>query len=241
MFKTIICHILVILTCSICNISFAKKIDLQVVTELSPPYQIMHNNQVAGSSTDKVRKLLKDANISSSFNMYPWARAYEKALKEDNTLIYSIGRTAGRENLFHWLTPVTSYKFGLVAKSNRADLFHVSLDQLNNYLVAVQRLDISHDWVVNQGLQENTHFIVSPDIESSWNLLLKGKVDFIIESPELMINMLNNYNLPENTTRYVTPIPELALVGFLAANKNIDSKILQKLKAALLPTQSSTQ
>ncbi|MCF2949636.1 transporter substrate-binding domain-containing protein [Paraglaciecola aquimarina] len=215
-----------------CQTCFSQNTDVHVVTELSPPYQIIINNEVAGSSTDKVRALLTQGQISSTFSMYPWARAYEMAVNSPNTLIYSIAKTKERKHLFHWLAPVTYYKLGLVAKSDRADLLQVSLNNLANYLVAVQRADIAHNWMLKQGFEENKHFIVSPNIESSWQLLLKEKVDFIIESPELMLNMLKSFNLAENTTQYVLPIPELELVGYLAANKHLDNTILRKLKDA---------
>ncbi len=38
--------------------------------------------------------------------LYPWARVYKTALKQENTLILPLARTQNRENLFKWARPV---------------------------------------------------------------------------------------------------------------------------------------
>ncbi|WP_158969654.1 ABC transporter substrate-binding protein [Paraglaciecola sp. L3A3] len=211
----------------------AENESLQVVTELSPPYQTITKNQVSGSATQLVKDILSAAEIPASFDMYPWARAYAKALNEPNTLIYSMAKTTQRSELFHWLFPVAHYKFGLVAMSARADLKIKNLNQLSNFVLAVQRDDIAHHWAIEQGLEEGKHLIICSDIGCSWQLLLKNKVDFIVESPELIDSMLAKYSLPTNLAEYVIAIPELELTGYLAANKNIDTKLLRKLKLTI--------
>lgn len=215
------------------KLSLAHDTDLHILTELSPPYQTMINNQVAGTSTNKVRNILSAANLTGTFNMYPWSRAFEKASKEPGTLIYSMAKTQSRLENFYWLTPVTEYKFGLVSMAYRKDLESVSIQQLSKYSIAVQRHDVAHEWALKQGLEEDKNFIITPNIEVSWNLLLNKKVDFIIESPELMKSMLESFDLPVDTTKFVLPIPDLALLGYLAANKNTDPKLVEKLKTAI--------
>jgi polar amino acid transport system substrate-binding protein len=232
MFKAYVCFLIFICS-SLCSALAAQNIKVQVVTELSPPYQTMINNQVAGTSTTKVRKILSAANLTGIFNMYPWSRAFEKASKEPDTLIYSIAKTPNRLEKFHWLTPVTEFKFGLVSMANRKELMAVSIQQLAKHSIAVQRHDVAHEWMLKQGLKEGENFIITPDIEASWKLLLNNKVDFIVESPELMQSMLESFNLPVDTTKFVLPIPDLALLGYLAANKNTDRHTIQKLKAAI--------
>tara|TARA_R110002051_G_C8355556_1_gene440910 strand:- start:10 stop:195 length:186 start_codon:yes stop_codon:yes gene_type:complete len=50
-----------------------------VVTELSPPNQVLLNNQVTGYSTELVNMIILEAKLNAPINMYPWARAYKMA------------------------------------------------------------------------------------------------------------------------------------------------------------------
>lgn len=213
--------------------SLANQNKLQVVTELSPPYQTLIKNEVSGSATQMVKALLAESDLTSSIHMYPWARAYGKAMSEPNTLIYSIAKSEKRKDLFHWLMPVAYYKFGLVALSERHDLDLSSLSEVSNFVLAVQRNDIAHNWAIDYGLEEGKQLIICSDIGCSWQLLLNKKVDFIVESPELIESMLVDYKLPTDTAKYVVAIPELEITGYLAANINIDSSILEKLQSAI--------
>ncbi|MDU0354734.1 transporter substrate-binding domain-containing protein [Paraglaciecola aquimarina] len=216
--------------------AYANDKQIQVVTELSPPYQTLVNNEVAGSATDIVRDILSAADISASYSMYPWARTYQMAISHPNTLIYSIAMTAERRDLFHWLIPVAHYNFGLVALTERHDLQITSLEKIADYALAVQRGDVSHQWAITQGLKEGEHLIVCPDIHCSWQLLINKKVDFIIESPVLIEEMLERLKQPLGIAKHIIAIPDLSMAGYLAANKAIDKTILDKIKLAIKNT-----
>jgi len=193
----------------------------------------MLNGEVAGLATDKVKNILAKAGLSASFSIYPWARAYKKALHEPNTLIYSIAKSTSRNESFHWLMPVTQYRFGLVKLTERTDILIDDLKDIKHYRFAVQRDDISHEWLQSKGLIEDKHFITCSDIDCSWLLLLNKKVDLIIESPELIVDMLKLYGKAPDSASFIMAIPELAITGYLASNKKITPHILDKLKAAI--------
>lgn len=215
------------------TLGFVQASDLQIVTESSPPYQIMLDGEVAGQATDRVKTIIEKAGLSASFDMYPWARAYKIALNQPNTLIYAIAKTDTRLPLFHWLSPVTNYEFGLVKLAERKDINIGGLDDIKNFRLAVQREDISHEWLLSRGLVEGEHFITCSDINCSWQLLLNENIDLIIETPELIQLMLKQYNRQPNSALLVMPIPELAVTGYLASNHHIDPIILAKLQQAI--------
>ena len=215
-------------------VSFAEDtVQLQVVTELSPPHQTLVDGEVAGLATDKVKALLQQAGISASFAMYPWARAYNKASSEPNTLIYSIAKSPQREDLFHWLIPVTRYEFGFVSLSERKDIRIDNWQALKNYSLVVQRQDIAHEWLMSIGLTEGEHFITCADIDCSWQLLLNNNVDLIIETPDLIDGMLRYFHQPAGSVKLIKTIPELAITGYLAANQQIDPQLLSQLQQAM--------
>jgi len=89
---------------------------IQIVTENFPPYNHKEQGKITGLSTEVVIAVLKKAKLTYKIKMYPWKRAYNTALKNKNTLIYTISRTPTRENLFKWvgeIAPAGSYLFAL--------------------------------------------------------------------------------------------------------------------------------
>ncbi|MFT2090219.1 amino acid ABC transporter substrate-binding protein [Paraglaciecola sp. 2405UD69-4] len=210
----------------------AEVVDLQIVTELSPPHQLWENNQVAGAATEKVKAFIQKAGLTATYDIFPWARAYNKAVKGPDTLIYSIAKTAERTNLFHWLIPVVEYKFGFVALSSNKPIDLSTKEQLSKYVIALQRHDYAHDWMLSQGFEEGKNFMVCADIDCSWNLLLNKNVDLIIDSQQFIEVMLERFNKPYDFAYLVKELPELSTTGYLAVSKNIAPEKLAKLLAA---------
>ncbi|MEP1553308.1 MAG: transporter substrate-binding domain-containing protein [Paraglaciecola sp.] len=210
----------------------AVAVDLNIVTELSPPHQLWEKNHVGGPATDKVKTFIQKTGLTANYDIYPWARAYNKALKEPDTLIYSIAKTPERANLFHWLIPVVEYKFGFVALSSNKSIDLSSIEKISKYVIAVQRNDFAHDWMLSQGFEEGKNFMICADIDCSWNLLLNNNIDLIIDSQQFIDDMLARFNKPKDTVYLVKDLPELSTTGYLAVGKNIAPEKLLKLQAA---------
>ncbi len=210
----------------------AVAVDLNIVTELSPPHQLWENNNVAGPATDTVKAFIAKTGLTADYDIYPWARAYNKAVKEPDTLIYSIAKTTERVDLFHWLIPVVEYKFGFVALSSNKPMDLSTIEQISKYIIAVQRNDFAHDWMLSQGLEEGKNFMICADIDCSWNLLLNKNIDLIIDSRQFIDDMLMRFNKPKDYVYLVKDLPELSTTGYLAAGKNIAPEKLLKLQSA---------
>ena len=85
----------------------AEACGLRVLTEDLPPYQVVKNHQVvAGSAYLQVEDILRSAGLPCRTEVLPWARSFELARSQPNTLIYSLARLPARENLFIWLAPL---------------------------------------------------------------------------------------------------------------------------------------
>lgn len=207
---------------------FTAHATLKIVTELSPPHQTIEENKVAGASTALVKKLLNEAKLEANFELLPWARAYRQASTDANTLIYSLARTEERERLFVWIGPVAIFELGLVRKSARLDLQIGDLVDLNNHKVAVQRGDIAAHFFTNRGIE----VIETSDIQSSYQLLVNDRVDFVIDDPRLVVDMATLLKVPNNEFTFVMPVAELSVKGYLAANKNLPSHQISALQKA---------
>jgi polar amino acid transport system substrate-binding protein len=203
-----------------------------VVTELSPPHQTFENGQIAGTSTNIVRHVLEASKVDAEFKIYPWARAFNIAKSKPNTLIYNIARTPEREKLFHWIGQVASYQFGFVKLSSREDISIQSIEQAKQYTIAVQRDDVSSNWLFENGFSEHMHKIITADIASSWDLLIKGKVDLIIDDPNLFETMQTKLGLKEKAVTLAYPITALNQSTWLAINIHSSEDLVARLMKA---------
>jgi polar amino acid transport system substrate-binding protein len=95
---------------------------LLVVTELSPPDQILVDGKVTGKGTEFIRAIVAKASLTPDIQRYPWARAFRLASTIQNTFIYTIAPTKGRENNFHWIGPVSHFELAFVALKERDDI-----------------------------------------------------------------------------------------------------------------------
>lgn len=212
---------------------------LRVVTELSPPHQTITDGKVDGVSTRIVAATLKQAGLESRIEVYPWARAFYIATSTPNVLIYNMARTPERENEFHWIGPVANYRLGLVRLTERVDLNPNHIKDLGSAVIAVQRGDFSSQYLQQQGMKVGKELQLSADIMESWRLLLKGKVDYVVDDEVALALMEKQLLQPEGVTRFVLAIPQLEQKTYLAASKATDPELVRKLQQAHLAVQKT--
>ncbi|MBU2707906.1 transporter substrate-binding domain-containing protein [Zooshikella marina] len=135
---------------------------LDVVTEDFPPFQYLDKNKkVQGMATEVVRLVLKEAGIKAEIRMYPWARAYKRALQETNVLIYSIARTREREHHFKWIGTITPYSVYLWKLKKRKDIQIHKIEQAKQYLTGGVPKDVKLDYLLGYGFEVGDHLILS--------------------------------------------------------------------------------
>ena len=191
---------------------------LRVVTELSPPHQTLVNGEVSGISTELVRAVLAEAGVSAQIELYPWARAFRIARSRPNILIYNMARTAEREQQFRWIGTVAAYQLGFVSLSHRSDIKISSVADAKQYTVAVQRDDLSANFLINNGFVPDVQLVQVADIAESWQLLLNGKVDLVIDDPVALNGMVATLGLRRRDVNFIYAIPELEQQTWLAAS-----------------------
>lgn len=94
-----------------------------------------------------------------------------------------MARTPERQQQFQWLGKVGEYRLGWLRLASNNTAATSSFEQAKNFVTAVQREDVAVDSLRKKGFEEGKFLLITPDISASWELLLKGKVDFIIEDP----------------------------------------------------------
>jgi polar amino acid transport system substrate-binding protein len=95
---------------------------LTLTTEEYPPFNMTdaQTGAPAGIAVDKVVEMMRRANEPYTITSYPWARAYQMALKADDTCVFSTSRTPERETLFTWIGPLARSDWAIFARASDA-------------------------------------------------------------------------------------------------------------------------
>ena len=212
--------------------SYAYAQVIEVYTELLPPFQTYHDNQLSGSATKKVQQILFKANLKTQFNIVPWARAFNTAKQKENTLIFSMNRSPDREHHFHWLSVVAQIKNGFVAlKKHKIKLS--SIEDAKDYVTAVVRDSYAYEYLKSKGFTENKNLLVVGSRETQLNVFLSGKVDFLFLDLSYLQEKLHANKLSPSLVEHAFTQPDWARDLYLAINKNSDEKLINELKTAI--------
>lgn len=124
---------------------------LQLLTTAVPPMAFVKDGKLQGFCVEIVEQLQRSLGVSASITTMPWARAYQKAQTEPNTMLICPKRSAERERMFQWVGPLLSTHTGIYVKT-RALAKLASLDQakrISNILVV--RASYTYQDLAGQG------------------------------------------------------------------------------------------
>jgi len=149
---------------------------IRAVTETTP-YTFQKGDRVEGSATEVVEKTLQAAGLTDyQVKLYPWARAYDMALKEPGVLIFLIARTAAREQQFKWAGEIMKIQYHLYRLRDRSDIAVKTLADARNYTIGVMRDDVRQQYLQSRGFQR---LAVSAQWIDNFNKLIKRQVDLV--------------------------------------------------------------
>ncbi len=206
--------------------------ELLILTEPLPPYQYLNDKgEVVGTMTEQVNKLLAASGVDADIIMMPWARAYETALKRPDTLIFSLLRNAEREPLLEWIAPLGATETYLYQLASRPAIEIRELNQLQKiHVVAVKREDITTRLLYKEA--PNATYIVQTNTKDNLKMLLAGRADVTPASVEQMELFCQELHCSLSDFSTVTRLHQLGKTLYLAANKQTDPQLLQRLKMA---------
>ncbi len=212
------------------NQASATVVPLSVVTEeaISLQYRSEITNEMEGPAAVMVEKTLKAAGYDFATAVLPWARAYREAETTKNTLIYSIVRTPGREDKFHWLGVLSEPKYYLFALKNSEFSKSSSMTPYKNHRIGTLLNSASYHSLKDNGF---THLIALNHTKNVFELLKKKRVDFVTANKRTF-KKICSYNTVEcDEIVAVAPItmPKNSLL-YLAINKESDPHLVKHLK-----------
>jgi polar amino acid transport system substrate-binding protein len=228
-------RVLLAAACACVGVAAAED-GIRIVTEEFPPYNLLdERGRVTGFSTEVVEAVLKEAGVQATIQVLPWARAYEIARTSENVLIYSITRTAGREQMFKWVGEVAPSDWYLFARRDRPVRLD-SLDDAKKLQIATVNEDAGEQYLVSKGFVLGRNLQSSNKYELNYEKLRRGRVDLWIAN-DLVAHYLARKagDDPERILERVMPLPELTASGglYLAFGAKTSDAVVERFARAL--------
>lgn len=205
---------------------------LVLYTEQFPPYNFLQQDKIVGINTELVALSCEQAGIECQFELYPWLRAYDNAIKHPLSGIYSTARTAERQGLFQWVGPLSSSRGFFYRLKSRPQIKVNSLADAKNYVIGVARGDAYELYLLNEGFRYGENLLGFTNKAEVVALFLQGKVDLLIGSDRIVPHWLQNYDASIDD---LDPVFELKHVGsnYLALNPAVPADMVKRLQTAL--------
>ncbi|WP_157826685.1 substrate-binding periplasmic protein [Colwellia sp. 12G3] len=210
----------------------AKEVDVALVTEHFPPYQIVdQNNVLSGFTTELMIEVMKRSQYRYSINAYPWTVAYNFALKKPNHCIFSIARLSSRENLFTWIGRITENNKAIVwGLKNKQNYKISSLEDIKKYTTAVKRNNAPHQALLEMGFSEGINLYVLDNSNALINILYsRSEIDFIVADDITISYRAKLAGIDINQLHKEYEISNLWSEFYLACNKNTNQKVIDNL------------
>ncbi len=154
---------------------------LTIITDSYPPLGYVNKDgKIVGFSVDVIKLLLKQTGIEGKFEMYPWARAYEMAQKENDILIYQLTYTNERARLFQLVGPVLSIRYYFFKLKNRKDVVVRNLADAKRYLVGTVRDYFAHRFLLENGFEEGKNLEVTYEDNINLKKLADRRIDLMM-------------------------------------------------------------
>ena len=206
--------------------------NLSFFTENYPPANFEDNGKISGYAVEilvAAGEAVGEEIDVSKISILPWPRSYRNSLNLDDAVLFSTTRTEHRENLFHWVGPITKIKVVILARKHDKILINDPMD-ISKYKIGVIRDDIGEQSLLQIGIpsfsmQEAT------SVTTLAEQLVKGRIDLLAYDEKAAYWWATQAGIESDIFE-----PVYVLTGgklYYAFNKNIDLDIVEKFQKGL--------
>ncbi|MBV8048605.1 MAG: transporter substrate-binding domain-containing protein [Paludibacterium sp.] len=202
---------------------------VRLLTESYPPFNMMlENGQVGGMSTDIVRELFRRAGMDYTVELMPWIRAFNTAVLENNTCVYSTTRSDNREHQFKWIGPLLANPWVLYAgpSSPRPGL---DLESVRRYRIGGYNGDAVAQYLIARGFNVE----LTPTDDLNLRKLEAGRIDYWATGKYLGNYLVKQANLPQLKPAMVF----YTAFMYLACNPGMPNQTINRLNGVMQEMQ----
>jgi len=198
---------------------------MRLLTEEYPPYNMtLPSGQIGGISSDVLRELFKRAGIPYRLEILPWIRAFNLAILDRNTCVFSTTRTENREHQFKWVGPLVENVWVLYA-GPRSPKNIYTLEAIRPYTVGGYDGDAESQDLIGRGF----NIELTPVDEMNARKLAAGRIDFWATS-----KARGGYLIAKGKVQQLKPVLAFnTVLLYLACNPGVSDMTIQQLNNLL--------
>jgi polar amino acid transport system substrate-binding protein len=199
---------------------------LRLLTEDYPPFNMADSHgKITGLATEVVRELFRRAAIPYSISLQPWIRAFNTAVLEKNTCVYSTTRSDNREHQFKWVGPLLENPWVLYAgPASPKNVF--DLEGARRYSIGGYTGDATAQFLIARGFNVE----LTPNDTLNARKLLLGRVDFWATG-----KYLGHYLTQREKMTQLKPVLVFNTAFlYLACNPSVNDLTIYRLNGLLL-------
>jgi polar amino acid transport system substrate-binding protein len=147
---------------------------LMILTENLPPLNYVENGVLVGPAVEMVKEIQRRVGSNDQIQVYPWARAYQMALEEENIILFGMARTKVREDKFKWIGPLSEKRDVLVAKKGSGIKIKNLEDAKKVAHIGTLRDDAKEMFLKEHGFN---NLVPTHDDQRNANKLVHGRID----------------------------------------------------------------
>lgn len=205
--------------------------EVRLVSEVIAPFQILRDGQLNGKNVEFLRSVFARAGLSfPSVEVFPWARAYQTALRQPNTMVFATVRTPEREADFIWVGPLAKSEYYLFGLKSRKDIQIDSLPAAKGFRIGTTNRDASHEYLSRHGFKDDVNLLLLPDWSQVERLFFNQKLDLIVSSPFFLAHQVKKFGLQMSMFEPKYHLSALDVTFYLAANRQTDPRMIELLR-----------
>lgn len=189
-------RLFVVLLASLVGLAPASQlaaVELNALTEPLPPLNYEQNGKIVGFSSELLDMLAKDCGLTLHKNILPWARAYQMAQQQKNTILYSLVRTPERESLFQWVGPISKRRIYLYKSSRRTDISLAYIEDAKRFQIGAVQESAAVKTLLKRGFQVGKELDLAIDDDKNMRKFKAGRFDLL-----LSLDWAAMYNAKQN-------------------------------------------
>lgn len=208
----------------------SRAADIALVTEEYPPFNMTFNGSVTGLATEKVFAMFKEAEVTYTLQMLPWARAYNMALNQPNTCVFSTTETPERKPLFAWVGPLVDNDWVLIGREG--DTYGVTtLEEAKAFKIGGYIGDATAEYMTSQGFSVD----LAPNDALNAQKLANGRIAFWATGHRSGLFLADKQGVMG-----LAPVLTIkSVVMSLACNKATNPEVIDRLRKALASLEAA--
>ncbi len=146
------------------------------MTEELHPIGYMEGGKLTGLGVEMVREMLKILKLPDNIQVLPWPRAYNYIQSKPNHILFAMGRSPAREQLFKWVGPLISNQT-FFYQNTQSNIKITSMEEAKKVnKIGVMISGFNHTLLKSLGFK---NLIPNTNYNSLLNMLKQGRLDLV--------------------------------------------------------------